>query len=142
MLNLPCKRIKIRCILTCDMKTKMNSVNTQAAERLEQTGFLRKIKAEMKANVIDTLVKMEENKELPEDLKVKRFTPNDSQEDALSYVGEFLKFHNLESTFKCLQAEVNGTVMVHRTAGNETSELARVIEIYKEKQAEANKQEA
>ncbi|EAY17347.1 hypothetical protein TVAG_319420 [Trichomonas vaginalis G3] len=113
----------------------MNTINTQAAERLEKTRFLRKIKAEMKANVIETLVSMEENNELPKDLKVKRYTPNDETADALSYIGEFCAFHNLTNTLKCLRAETNGDIMVLRTAGNEKSKLARAIEIYNQKKA-------
>ena len=108
------------------------TLNEQASSRLEETGFLRKVRAQMKAEVMKTLVDIEEDGQLPSTLKVKRYDPDDDNSNALAYVGEFFRFHGLEATFDCLCAEVNGPIMKTRNGTDNHSELAALIQMYKE----------
>ena len=112
------------------------TLNEQAASRLEETGYLRGIRAQMKAEVMKSLVDIEEDGELPPTLIVKRYEPDDPNVNALSYVGEFLRFHGLNATFECLCAEVNGPIMKTRNVTEEHSELAALIRMYKEQHPE------
>ena len=112
------------------------SLNEQAAARLEETGFIRKIRAQMKAEVMKALVEMEEEEQLPKNLKLKRYEPDDPNANALAYVAQFLRFHGLTAAFDCLTSEVNGPVMILRGNGDEHSELAHAIELYRQKHAE------
>jgi hypothetical protein len=111
------------------------SLNEQAAARLEETGFIRKIRAQMKAEVMRTLTDMEEEGELPKNLKLKRYEPDDPNANALSYVAQFLRFHGLTATYDCLVSEVDGPIITLRGSESEHSELALVIELYKQKKA-------
>lgn len=112
------------------------TLNEQAAAHLEETGFIRKIRAQMKAEVMKTLVDMEEEGELPKNLKLKRYEPDDPNANALAYVAQFLRFHGLTAAYDCLISEVNGPVMILRSSEIEHSELALAIELYKQKHAE------
>ena len=109
------------------------SLNEQAQSRLEETGYLRKIRAEMKAEVMKTLVDIEEDGQLPPTLKVKRYEPDDDNANALAYVAEFFRFHRLDAAFDCLTAEVKGPIMKLRDHPADHSELAMLIRMYKEK---------
>ena len=114
-------------IFFCEM-----TLNEQASQRLEETGYLRKIRAQMKAEVMKTLVDIEEDGQMPSTLKVKRYEPDDDNANALAYVGEFFRFHGLNAAFECLCAEVNGPIMKTREESDEHSELAVLIRMYKE----------
>jgi len=105
-------------------------LSEQALQRLEETGYLKSLRAEMKAEVMNTLVKMEENDELPSHLRIKRYTPpSDEYVNCLAYIAEFMKFHGLKHSLECLKAEVNGEIPVIR--GNDSqSELASCIAQY------------
>ena len=109
------------------MKTNSKSLSEQAVQRLEETGYLKKVRAEMKAEVMKCLIEMEKNDELPSHLKIKKFTPPDDDNlDALAYIAEFMKFHGLEHSLTCLQAEVNGKIPEIKGGGSH-SELASAI---------------
>lgn len=110
------------------MSGKRNSsVSELAVQRLEESGYMNSIRAEMKAEVMKCLVEMEEEGEIPQTLRVKRFTPQDDGDyQSLGLVAEFLRFHHLEHTLECLKAETNGDIPVIRGGGS-TSELAAAI---------------
>ena len=109
------------------MSRAKKGISERAVERLEEKGYLMSIRAEMKAEVMKCLVEMEEQGEIPRHLRIKRFTPpDDENKQALAYIAEFLRFHGLECSLTCLQAEVNGDIPNLR-GGGQKSELAQAI---------------
>ena len=110
------------------MSRAKKGISERAVERLEEKGYLMTIRAEMKAEVMKCLVEMEEQGEIPRHLRIKRFTPpDDENKQALAYIAEFLRFHGLECSLTCLQAEVNGDIPNLRGGGGQRSELAQAI---------------
>ena len=106
---------------------KGQGISEQAVQRLEDTGYLMNVRAEMKDEVMKCLVEMQEQNEIPSHLRIKQYTPQDDENaQALAYVAEFLRFHNLEHTLNCLKAEVNGDIMGIRSNGQQ-SQLATAI---------------
>jgi hypothetical protein len=54
------------------------------------------------------LVDMEEQGEIPSDLRIKRYTPeSDELKQILRYIHEFLTLHSMKHTLVCLEREVN-----------------------------------
>lgn len=109
----------------------MEDLGQKAVSKLEESGFLRKIRSELNAEVIGILAEMEEKGELPEKLQLKRFTPNEDEALELSYIAEFLNHHNLTNTLRVLQKEIKGEIMQIRGMG-ELSELALLLTQYEE----------
>lgn len=109
------------------MSRTKKGISERAVERLEEKGYLMSIRAEMKAEVMKCLVEMEEQGEIPRHLRIKRYTPSDDEnKQALAYIAEFMRFHGLENSLTCLQAEVNGDIPNLRGGGN-MSELAQAV---------------
>lgn len=109
------------------MSRAKKGISERAVERLEEKGYLMSIRAEMKAEVMKCLVEMEEQGEIPKHLRINRYTPaDDENKQALAYIAEFMRFHGLDSSLTCLQAEVNGEIPTLRGGGNR-SELAEAI---------------
>lgn len=111
------------------MRQTKKGISERAVERLEEKGYLMSIRAEMKDEVMKALVEMEEQGEIPPNLRIKRYSPTDHENlQALAYVAEFLRFHGLEHSYNCLKNEVNGEIPNLR-GGGEQSELALAIKM-------------
>ena len=109
------------------MNKKKKGISERAIDRLEENGYLMSIRAEMKAEVMKCLVEMEDQDEIPPNLRIKRYTPtSDESMTALAYVEEFMKFHGLENSLTCLKAEVNAEIPTIRS-GKSQSKLAEAI---------------
>ena len=109
------------------MSRAKKGISERAVERLEEKGYLMSIRAEMKAEVMKCLVEMEEQGEIPRHLRIKRYTPSDDENrQALAYIADFMRFHGLENSLTCLEAEVNGDIPALRGDGK-MSELARAV---------------
>jgi hypothetical protein len=75
---------------------------------LEEKGYLRKIRAEMKADIMDCLVAMEEAGEIDPTVRIKRYTPTDEEDqNAIKAIYQFFRQHNLQFSARCLEKEVN-----------------------------------
>jgi hypothetical protein len=102
-------------------------MSERAVERLEEKGYLKSIRAEMRAEVLKCLVDMEEEGLIPADLRIKRFSPIDPEDtEALAYVLQFLAHHGMTHTRNCLLNEVNAEI-ASRPVNNERSDIARLI---------------
>jgi hypothetical protein len=78
---------------------------------LEEKGYLKNVRAEMRAEVMKCLVDMEEQGDIPADLRIKRYTPETEElKQILAYIREFLTAHAMKHTLVCLEREVNGTI--------------------------------
>jgi hypothetical protein len=110
------------------MARAKKGISERAVERLEEKGYLMSVRAEMKAEVMKCLVEMEEAGEIPTNLRIKRYTPPDGEnQQALAYVAEFLRCHGLTHSYECLIREVNGQIDVPPN-GSEMSLLAQAIQ--------------
>jgi translation elongation factor EF-Ts len=90
------------------MSGAKKSLSERAMDRLEEKGYLKKIRAEMKANIMDCLVEMEESGEIPSAVRIKRYTPADEDDqEAIKAIYQFLVQHKLDFTANCLLKEVN-----------------------------------
>jgi hypothetical protein len=86
-------------------------ISERAIDFLENNGYLNSVRAEMKAEVITSLVELEEDGKIPPSLRINRYTPSDDlNKQAIAYVLEFLTFHKLSNSIKCLIREVNGDI--------------------------------
>jgi hypothetical protein len=104
-------------------------MSARAIERLEQKGFLKHIRAEMKADVMQCLVDMEEAEEIPSKYRIKRFSPTQSDDqEAIKMIHQFLVHHGFTFTAACLKHEVNWPLPL-QNVGERCSELARRIGI-------------
>ena len=120
------------------MKKGAKPLSEQAVEYLEKQGYLMQIRAEMKDEVMKCLLELEEKNEIPTHLKIKRYTPeSDEDVQALSYIADFLRFHNLEHSLNCLKAEVNGDIPTIRSDINQ-SNLASAIQMYNERKEDSD----
>jgi hypothetical protein len=103
-------------------------ISERAVERLEKKGYLMSVRAEMKAEVMKCLVEMEEAGEIPTNLRIKRYSPPDAEnQQALAYVAEFLRCHGLTHSYECLFHEVNAEIVIPPNGSN-TSLLAQAIQ--------------
>jgi hypothetical protein len=90
------------------MSRPRQGISERAIDFLESNGYLNSVRAQMKAEVMKSLVELEEAGEIPSDLRINRYTPSDElNQQAISYVLEFLKFHNLNNSVESLIREVN-----------------------------------
>jgi hypothetical protein len=93
------------------MSKPRQGISERAVEFLEGNGYLSNVRAEVKAEVIKSLVELEEAGEIPPSLRIDRYTPpDDLNKQAIAYVLEFLKFHKLGHSVECLTREVNGDI--------------------------------
>jgi hypothetical protein len=110
------------------MARAKKGISERAVERLEQKGYLKTVRAEMKAEAIKCLVELEEAGEIPSHLRIRRYDPIDEDnKQALSYVLEFLRFHGLTNTIECFTREVVGTIEP-RVSDSKRSLLAQAVE--------------
>jgi hypothetical protein len=90
------------------MSRPRQGISERAIDFLEGNGYLNSVRAQMKAEVMKSLVQLEEAGEIPPDLRINRYTPSDDlNKQAISYVLEFLKFHELSNSVESLIREVN-----------------------------------
>jgi hypothetical protein len=90
------------------MSRMKKTMSERAVERLEQQGYLKNVRAEMRAEVMKCLVEMEEAGDIPPDLRIKRYSPeNEEDTEILTLISEFLRFHNLKNTLICFENEIN-----------------------------------
>jgi hypothetical protein len=102
-------------------------MSERAVERLEEKGYLKSIRAEMRAEVLKCLVDMEEEGLIPADLRIKRFSPVEAEDtEALAYVLQFLAHHGMVHTKNCLLNEVNGDIPF-RPVTDKQSDIAHLI---------------
>jgi hypothetical protein len=102
-------------------------MSERAVERLEEKGYLKSIRAEMRSEVLKCLVDMEEEGLIPADLRIKRFSPIEMEDkEALAYVLQFLAHHGLTHTRNCLINEVNADIPP-RAVNESQSDIARLI---------------
>jgi hypothetical protein len=93
------------------MARAKKGISERAVERLEQKGYLKTVRAEMKAEAMKCLVEMEEAGEIPSHLRIRRYDPQDEEnKQALSYVLEFLRFHGMTHTIECFTREIAGPI--------------------------------
>jgi hypothetical protein len=77
---------------------KKANLSDRALERLEEKGFLKHIRAEMKAEVLQCLVDMEEAEEIPSKYRIRRFSPTEPEDQAaIKVIYQFLVHHGLRS---------------------------------------------
>jgi hypothetical protein len=89
--------------------TKGKTMSERAVDRLEEKGYLKNVRAEMRAEVMKCLVDMEDQGEIPSELRIKRYTPeNDEVKKIQAYIHEFLRSHAMKHTLTCFEHEVNG----------------------------------
>jgi hypothetical protein len=111
------------------MARPKKGISERAVERLEAKGYLMSVRAEMKAEVMKCLVDMEESGEIPPHLRIKRYTPPDeAHSQALGFILEFLRFHQLANTAACLIREVNAEIDPPVSSGSELSLVAQAIQ--------------
>jgi hypothetical protein len=102
-------------------------ISARAIERLEEKGFLKHIRAEMKADVLQCLVDMEEAEEIPSKYRIKRFSPTQSDDqEAIKIIYQFLVHHGFTFTAACLKHEVNWN-LPPQYVNEKRSELAQRI---------------
>jgi hypothetical protein len=83
------------------------SISEKAVERLEDKGYLKNVRAELRAEVMKCLSDMERNHEMPDDIRIKRYSPpTEEAKQVLAYISEFLRFHGLKNTHTCFEREV------------------------------------
>jgi hypothetical protein len=93
------------------MARAKKGISERAVERLEQKGYLKAVRAEMKAEAMKCLVEMEAAGEIPSHLRIRRYEPkDDDNKQALSFVLEFLRFHGLTNTIECFTREISGPI--------------------------------
>jgi hypothetical protein len=109
------------------MSRGKKGMSERAIERLEEKGYLKSIRAEMRAEVLKCLVDMEEEGLIPADLRIKRFSPVDPEDtEALAYVLQFLAHHGMTQTKNCLLNEVNAEIPF-RPVNSQRSDIAALI---------------
>jgi hypothetical protein len=109
------------------MSRGKKGMSERAVERLEEKGYLKSIRAEMRAEVLKCLVDMEEEGLIPADLRIKRFSPIEPEDtEALAYVLQFLAHHGMIHTKNCLLNEVNAEIPF-RQVNDRGSDIARLI---------------
>jgi hypothetical protein len=90
------------------MAKSKKGISERAIDRLEERGALKKIRAEMKADVMQCLVDMEEAGEIPSDLRIKRFSPTEEEDKkAIKLIHQYLVHHHFVFSAACLKHEVN-----------------------------------
>jgi hypothetical protein len=95
------------------MSSAKKTMSERAVDRLEEKGYLKNVRAEMRAEVMKCLVDMEEQGEIPPDLRIKRYTPESEElKHILALIHEFLRIHAMKHTLTCLEREVNGPIDV------------------------------
>jgi hypothetical protein len=105
------------------MAKPRQGISERAIDFLEGNGYLNSVRAEMKAEVIKSLVELEEAGQIPPSLRINRYTPSDDlNKQAIAYVLEFLKFHKLPNSIECLSREVNDDIEALPSSG--TASLA------------------
>jgi hypothetical protein len=86
-------------------------MSERAVERLEEKGYLKNVRSELRVEVLKCLIEMEEQGEIPADLRVRRYTPEgDDQKQILVLIHEFLRFHSLKNTLACFEREINTAI--------------------------------
>jgi hypothetical protein len=109
--------------------TARKGITDRAVDWLEEKGYLMSIRAEMKAEVMKSLVELEEAGEIPPSIRISRFTPTDDiNKQAIAYVLEFLTFHKLNHSIICLTNEVNDTIETLTNEGENSSLIAQKIQ--------------
>jgi hypothetical protein len=110
-------------------------MSDRAVERLEEKGYLKNVRSEMRAELLKCLVEMEEQGEIPTDLRVRRYTPEtDEEKQLVSLIHEFLRLHVLKNTLSCFENEINGPIeVIPLKKGKTKTTIADAIE---RKQAE------
>jgi hypothetical protein len=105
------------------------TMSERAVDRLEEKGYLKNVRAEMRAEVMKCLVDMEEQGEIPSDLRIKRYTPESEElKQILRYIHEFLILHSMKHTLVCLEREVNWPIeALPIRRGNVKSIIAEAI---------------
>jgi hypothetical protein len=90
------------------MSQTKKTMSERAVERLEEKGYLKTVRAEMRAEVMKCLVEMEELGDIPSDLRIKRYTPETKEDkEILTFISEFLRLHGLKNTHICFENEIN-----------------------------------
>jgi hypothetical protein len=126
------------------MSKAKKSISERAVDRLEEQGFLKHIRAEMKADVMQCLVDMEVAGEIPSELRIKRFSPTEeADENAIKIIHQYLLQHGFTHSLACLKHEVNlenfPPAEVNETT--QTSDLAERIEAkYPDEGGESNEE--
>jgi hypothetical protein len=102
-------------------------MSERAVVRLEEKGYLKSIRAEIRADIFKCLVDLEDEGLIPPDYRIKRFSPTSPEDyQALSYILQFLTHHGLIHTKNCLVNEVNGEIPL-RAANEAQSDLGRLV---------------
>jgi hypothetical protein len=111
------------------MTRPRQGISERAVDFLENNGYLNSVRAEMKAEVMKSLVELEEAGEIPPSLRISRYTPpDDLNKQAISFVLEFLKFHKLGHSIESLIREVNWEPIDELKSEGEFSLLAQKID--------------
>jgi hypothetical protein len=93
------------------MTSSKKTMSERAVDRLEENGYLKLIRAEMRAEVMECLVDLEEHGGIPSELRIKRFTPEtDDVKQILIYIHEYLRANKMTHTIRCLENEVNAPI--------------------------------
>jgi hypothetical protein len=110
------------------MSRVKKGISERAVDWLEEKKYLDIVRAEMKAEVMKCLVEMEEAGEIPPHLRIKRYSPpDDANRQALGYVLEFMRFHQMNNAIQCLIREVNGEIDPAPSSDPELSLIAQAI---------------
>ena len=106
----------------------MKKVSTeQAIKTLQENGYLNTIKAEMKASVIKSIESLGKKGMLPSSIEVKKFSPNEEDLKAISYIIDFMRHHKLKSSLFCLEAELKEMREPERKSSGDGSLLAELV---------------
>jgi DNA-binding Lrp family transcriptional regulator len=93
------------------MASAKKTMSERAVDRLEEQGYLKKVRAEIRAELMECLVELEEHGQIPVELRIKRYTPEeDKVKEVLGHIHQFLRVHQMENTLTCLSHEVNGQI--------------------------------
>jgi hypothetical protein len=93
------------------MASAKKTMSERAVDRLEERGYLKLVRAEMRAEVMECLVDLEEKGAIPSELRIKRYTPeSDDVKRNLSYVLEYLRANKMTHTVRCFKHEINGKI--------------------------------
>jgi hypothetical protein len=110
------------------MTRARQGISERAVDFLEANGYLNSVRAEMKAEVMKSLVELEEEGQIPPSLRISRYTPpDDLNKQAIAFVLEFLKFHKLNNSVESLVREVNWDKIDEITNEGAVSLLAQKI---------------
>jgi hypothetical protein len=87
------------------------TMSERAVDRLEENGYLKLVRAEMRAEVMECLVELEEKGGIPSEIRIKRYTPEtDDVKKILEYIQEYLAANKMTHTLRCLVHEVNAPI--------------------------------